>query len=585
MEKKSPLQVVKETFGSKDKLVDAIVGMADRGDESADELRTRLTSASNAKLLRLHAALAETRDRFGGKAKPKRKRKLPFPEENEHTVRDLEDFLFERLIAPHPANPYDHPFYLGELALHAFREGETERAEEILSKVELAPHDPSAQHAVAHVAAYLARGGAGDAARRFVQQVEAAFEGRPDSFEPHHRAPVMAWIGATRHWLDGSAGAWLDEALALDVMTYDGGQAVMAMATACAFVGDFDRATETVGRLQSVRSSVLSELTDLVLEAWDPAVVEQYMNRLATLDVTGGEDVVGRLAEVAVQRGAARWFWERMDSFEPLLQGITTPYRRLVELVAGAEGSQAAFDLVRERFEQLVAKGRLDTAAPLLAAAVRGDVEPYRDVILDFARRLREAGTMDKWAAQRGLTALSALLPALGAMDALLALFDQAPDGSHWFALLEILPPDHPRFADAVERALASTDPYNQVGVIQAAHAHADDAPEVYEEVAEALVERAGRDRTWLEYQAEAFAAVGDLRRAYEARMRVTKSNRVITTSAMARGAIEAGHFSAAIYCLSELGDGYGGHGRQYEAMRALVKDCWDGVNRISQMM
>lgn len=69
MTAKAPLQQVNDRFGSKEKLVDELVGMLDRGDESKDEFRDRLLSAANAKLLRLHATTSEVKERFGSKEK------------------------------------------------------------------------------------------------------------------------------------------------------------------------------------------------------------------------------------------------------------------------------------------------------------------------------------------------------------------------------------------------------------------------------------------------------------------------------------------------------------------------------------
>ena len=53
MGKKAPLAQVNDQFGGKEKLVDKLMGMLDRGEESKDELRTRLLAAANSKLLRL----------------------------------------------------------------------------------------------------------------------------------------------------------------------------------------------------------------------------------------------------------------------------------------------------------------------------------------------------------------------------------------------------------------------------------------------------------------------------------------------------------------------------------------------------
>ena len=65
----SPLQQVTEKHGGKEKLVDKLLGIIERGEEAKDELRTRLLSASNAKLLRLFAVSSELKDKFGGKDK------------------------------------------------------------------------------------------------------------------------------------------------------------------------------------------------------------------------------------------------------------------------------------------------------------------------------------------------------------------------------------------------------------------------------------------------------------------------------------------------------------------------------------
>jgi hypothetical protein len=68
MSQKSPVAIVNETFGAKDKLVDKLVGLLDRGDESKDDLRKRLSSAANTKLLHLHRVATEVKEKFGSHA-------------------------------------------------------------------------------------------------------------------------------------------------------------------------------------------------------------------------------------------------------------------------------------------------------------------------------------------------------------------------------------------------------------------------------------------------------------------------------------------------------------------------------------
>ena len=69
---KSPLAIVKEKFGEKAKLVEAVKALATEelwlGRTSADRGKDRgLEHVSNAKLLRLHAVLTKVKDDFGNR--------------------------------------------------------------------------------------------------------------------------------------------------------------------------------------------------------------------------------------------------------------------------------------------------------------------------------------------------------------------------------------------------------------------------------------------------------------------------------------------------------------------------------------
>lgn len=71
--KKSPLSLVKEQFGSKEQLVDALTalpeGVLSRGEDDKDAFRTRLLSAANSKLIRLHKMGRTVAERWGSKDK------------------------------------------------------------------------------------------------------------------------------------------------------------------------------------------------------------------------------------------------------------------------------------------------------------------------------------------------------------------------------------------------------------------------------------------------------------------------------------------------------------------------------------
>jgi hypothetical protein len=65
----SPFKRVAEEHGGKEQLVDKIVEVLERGDEDKDALKKRLQTSSNTKLVKLLAAATELKDKFGSKEK------------------------------------------------------------------------------------------------------------------------------------------------------------------------------------------------------------------------------------------------------------------------------------------------------------------------------------------------------------------------------------------------------------------------------------------------------------------------------------------------------------------------------------
>lgn len=69
--KPTPLQIVKEKFGGRDALAGELAAMVDKmhGDESTDDVKSRLLGLSNPKLLRLYRVEQTVREQYGDKAK------------------------------------------------------------------------------------------------------------------------------------------------------------------------------------------------------------------------------------------------------------------------------------------------------------------------------------------------------------------------------------------------------------------------------------------------------------------------------------------------------------------------------------
>lgn len=67
--KENPLATVRRLYGSKEKLVDSLVPkLLEDSDESKAELKERLLSVSNQKLLRLSVAMQTLAEKYGSKA-------------------------------------------------------------------------------------------------------------------------------------------------------------------------------------------------------------------------------------------------------------------------------------------------------------------------------------------------------------------------------------------------------------------------------------------------------------------------------------------------------------------------------------
>jgi hypothetical protein len=68
MPRKSPLALVNETFGGKDKLVEKLLPLLE-SDDSKEEMRKRLLAAANSKLLHLHEVASMVKENYGSRDK------------------------------------------------------------------------------------------------------------------------------------------------------------------------------------------------------------------------------------------------------------------------------------------------------------------------------------------------------------------------------------------------------------------------------------------------------------------------------------------------------------------------------------
>ncbi len=69
MAKETPLQAVKRLYGNKEKLIDSVVDVARGASEEAAEVKDRLVSVSNRKLLKLASVGKSIKDKYGTRDK------------------------------------------------------------------------------------------------------------------------------------------------------------------------------------------------------------------------------------------------------------------------------------------------------------------------------------------------------------------------------------------------------------------------------------------------------------------------------------------------------------------------------------
>ena len=102
--KLSPLQQVKQQFGGREKLVDAIIPLLESKD---DDTRARLMGSPNRKLLRIHALAIELKERFGSRKNLTDKiigLKYPNGSPDDGYVKRVEEATHKRLLDMYTQN-------------------------------------------------------------------------------------------------------------------------------------------------------------------------------------------------------------------------------------------------------------------------------------------------------------------------------------------------------------------------------------------------------------------------------------------------------------------------------------------------
>jgi hypothetical protein len=102
--KVTPMQTVKQKFGGRSGLVDAILPMLDGAD---DDTRSRLMGTANKKLLRIHETATQVKDRFGSRKNLQEtilKVRYPKGKPDDGFLKRMETATLKRLLEIHRQN-------------------------------------------------------------------------------------------------------------------------------------------------------------------------------------------------------------------------------------------------------------------------------------------------------------------------------------------------------------------------------------------------------------------------------------------------------------------------------------------------
>ena len=533
--------------------------------------------------------MKETSSKKRGTPKRKKRLKLPFPEENEHTLHDFE----EAYLAMMPSGASERV----AIGLNRLLTGDAEGGRRSIEPLAEQAQQMQTATDLLRSAAHFAAAGQEETARAWVEVVRSEFE--PDSED--NRSPVMKrprahfdlWRIGCSHLLED---AGLD---ALEEITLTPGEdsnvtedSVARLhidaATVYALAGAWDRAFDRCRQAADPKVRVeehVEELLDLLLrrQAWSKAdellgIVHEHIVARIEEDEFAPYPSLPRLflrvARTTSAMGVPEEGWKRLSPFWARVpvddEARWAAQRILLDALCAKLDPKALWDLIEDGYRALSKDPA--TEARFVALVARHDLEDNREWILDASRMLKRTPDLGQLGA-RTLGHLAEPMVALGETDILLRLYRRLPfGGAPWMQLAAALDTDHPAFPQALENAFrirpstTSKDLVEPaVEMLRSIHERGAMDSDLYGSLAESWIKETDRDELELEILIDVFMRGGDAYSAYRAVKQTTKAEREYAIARMAHSALSTGHYSAVLGLAETLGDEFEGY--------ALLKD------------
>jgi len=519
-------------------------------------------------------ASGKKRGKKAGTPKRKKRLKLPFPEENEHTLRDFE----EAYLAMMPSGASERV----AIGLHRLLEGDPEGGQHCIEPLAEQAQQVGTATDLLRSAAHFAAAGHAETARAWVELVGSKFD--PDSDDNRsavmkpRRAHFDLWRIGCSHLLEGAGLDELEEIILTPGKDHATEDSLMRLhidaATVYALAGAWDRAFERCRQASAPRlEEHVGELVELLLrrKAWsevDELLTIVHEHITARLEEQDSYPPLPRLflqiARTTSAMGVPEEGWKRLSPFWKRVpvdeearwaaQGI------LVEALCAKLDSKALWELIDDGYQALPRNPA--PQARFVALVARHDPEDNRDWILDTSRMLKRTPDLGQTGALT-LGNIAEPMVTFGETDSLLRLYRRLPfGGTPWMQLAAALDTDHPAFPQALENAFRirpnSTNKHlveSAVEMLRSIYERGAMDSDLYGSLAENWIKEADRDEMELEILIDVFTRGGDVYSAYRAVKQTSKAEREYAVARMAHSALSAGHYSAVLGLAQGISD------------------------------
>lgn len=501
---------------------------------------------------------------FGKTSESKPKKSKQFLQTNSHTAEDLEEYLLKN-AASHPSIAAK---YLAELALHQMLDGRIKKAKSVASKITTKDNYDGAL-ALAKIAAYAARHGHSDVAVELLERAEAGLK-LADHW-PAGKLTLQSYFAGTHallgipspYTIDFVKEAYIDE------------RSIIPVALFSVWNKNIQGAVDAINGLNSsIWWHNLAEIASEVVAYRDLDILEIFLKGIEPGEHTRHFELLELTVNLCLELDPVRAL-----SFLKYFNRLSVSDAENRILAHLAQTHPAVFEEHLAHLEKT--RDFPETHAQILIARANAHPERAEEFLATFLSTLNPT-KLHQYNGPTVASAVATVSLMTGHFEPSLPLLKNLANCGTWAEIISKIEDDHPLMVTAKTELMSGLNAGWADRVLQKLKGRQP----VTDEVIEACLADAQRDRYKLEDLVGAFARNGLFDASNDARMKLTKANRRYPTRHLVAGLIRGGEYTTALAMLDELESGYAGTGgREFQLLHSLVVDVWKTVPRISGVM